>query len=71
MKKIAAGNQEKVAATTGCVLNQQRSEGDGEGDEGRGVEKRTRPTDDKDAAQGRKYKLCSASGCSDSQLDYR
>ena len=29
MKKIAVGNQERVATTTGCVLNQQHREGDG------------------------------------------
>lgn len=31
IKKIAAGNQERVATTTGCVLNQQHREGDREG----------------------------------------
>lgn len=29
-KKIAAGNQERVATTTGCVLNQRHRQGDRE-----------------------------------------
>lgn len=28
MKKIAAGNQDRVATTTGCVLNQRHREGE-------------------------------------------
>lgn len=40
-----------MAATTGCVLNQQHSEGDGEGDEGKQVEERKRLKDDKDGGQ--------------------
>lgn len=28
IKKIAVGNQERVATTTGCVLNQQHREGE-------------------------------------------
>lgn len=38
-------------ATTGCVLNQQHSEGDEEGDEGKQVEKRKSLEDDKDGGQ--------------------
>lgn len=40
-----------MAATTGCVLNQQHSEGDGEGDEGKQVEERKSLKDDKDGGQ--------------------
>lgn len=40
-----------MAATTGCVLNQRHREGDGEGDEGKRVEKRKRLKDGEDGGQ--------------------